>query len=214
MQKSSSVLPLWPWYFIVFYPDRVIMAAVSEAFWEMQSFANDRRTAKRREQHWEHATIVTRMSYLLSLTHTFPFFSFPSFSLSDFVPFIFQPHSAPLSPFLAFLANQGSKKGWSDYCRTAEEDSEQLESPRFSQQEWPSTCLKKWTRQMKTIRDLSVGLCWQTVFANCTLTQWLHIQTENGGKIWHDSNDVFHWFIWKMSRQRSGEELSSVLPAR
>lgn len=159
MQKSSSVLPLWPLYFIVFYPDRVIMAAVSEAFWEMQSFANDRRTAKRREQHWEHATIVTRMSYLLSLTHTFPFFSFPSFSLSDFVPFIFQPHSAPLSPFLAFLANQGSKKGWSDYCRTAEEDSEQLESPRFSQQEWPSTCLKKWTRQMKTTRDLSVGLC-------------------------------------------------------
>lgn len=110
MQKSSSVLPLWPLHFIVFYPDRVIMAAVSEAFWEMQSFANDRRTGKRREQHWEHATIVTRMSYLLSLTHTFPFF--PShLSLCLILSHLFFNLTLPLSPpFSLFLQTRDLKK--------------------------------------------------------------------------------------------------------
>lgn len=106
MQKSSSVLPLWPSHFIVFYTDRVIMAAVSEAFWEMQSFPNDRHTGKRREQHWEHATIVTRMSHLLSLTHTFPFF--PShLSLCLILSHFFSTSLCPSLPFSRFSCKPG-----------------------------------------------------------------------------------------------------------
>lgn len=78
------------------------------------------------------------------------------------------PHIPP-ALFLSFT-NQGSKKGWSDYRRTAEEDREQPQSPRFPQQEWPSTCLKNMNPTSKNTRDLSV-----CVVANHSLTGWLHL---------------------------------------
>lgn len=151
--------------------------------------------------------IVTWMSLWLSLTYTFLFFPPLCLILSFF-------STSPFTLLSLFFANQGSEKGWSDYCRTAEEDSEQLESPRFSQQEWPSTCLKKMD---PTNENHQRPICW-SASTDCVcyshLAQWLRIQTENGGKMWHDSSDVFHHFIWKMSWQRSGNKVSSALAAR
>lgn len=78
-------------------------------------------------------------SCLLSLMHISMFFPL----LSSF--FVIGSGILNLSPssLLFFFSNQGSEKGWSDYCRTAEEDCEQPESPGVPQQEWPSTCLKQ-----------------------------------------------------------------------
>lgn len=82
---------------------------------------------------------VTRVSHPPTLTRSFLFF----------LHHVSLPHCVWISPstppplFPLSFTNQGSEKGRSDYCRTAEEDREQPQSPRFPHKEWPSTCLKK-----------------------------------------------------------------------
>lgn len=127
-----------------------------------------------REQHWKHV-IECHKGVTSSNTNTlFPLFS-PHLPLSCLSPSlcVWLPTSPPTSPPLSPVSftNQGSEKGWSDYRRTAEEDREQPQSPRFPHQEWPSTCLKKKMNPThKNTRDLSV-----VVVANHSLTWWLHI---------------------------------------
>lgn len=58
------------------FSDKVIMAAVSVALWEMQYFVNDSFTQQWREQHEEHV-IKCQTSVTFTVTNTFFFFNFP-----------------------------------------------------------------------------------------------------------------------------------------
>lgn len=114
------------------------------AFWETQSCVSDGCMAKWKDQHWKHVTDCHQGVTSFSANTPSPLFlpvSPPScLSASLFV--------WPSDPSLRFSlprlpsTNQGSEEGWSDYRRTAEEDREQPQSPRFPRQEWTSTCLK------------------------------------------------------------------------
>lgn len=122
------------------------------AFWEMQSFVNDRRMAKWSEQHWNHVTECHLGTTSCNNNAVLCIFvSLCQSSHSLFLSTSFLAHSS--------FTNQGFEKGWSDYRGTAEEDCEQPQSTRISHQEWPSTCLKEKKKNLnptnKNTGDLS-----------------------------------------------------------